>query len=112
MFILQRFSRINFNKKDAIIQKLLSDKVHSGSYSSVWCVLWSTKFQELIRTEGCGELKESLEKGFSNALLVDLVTDRAPCLGAGFGGSRRQNPKQSVNKMSSIVVHIPHLLYL
>lgn len=55
----------------------------------MWHILWSNSFQQLILTEACDELKEFLEKGFSNALSEDLVTGRAPCLGAGFGGSRR-----------------------
>lgn len=45
--------------------------------------------QQLILTEACDELKEFLEKGFSNALSEELVAGGAPCLGAGFGGSRR-----------------------
>lgn len=45
--------------------------------------------QQLILTEACDELKEFLEKGFSNALSEELVAGGALCLGAGFGGSRR-----------------------
>lgn len=45
--------------------------------------------QQLILTEACDELKAFLEKGFSKALSEELVTGGAPCLGAGFGGSRR-----------------------
>lgn len=45
--------------------------------------------QQLILTEACDELNELLEKGFSKALSEELVTGGAPCLGAGFGGSRK-----------------------
>lgn len=58
-------------------------------------VLWNNGFLKLILTEACDELKGSLEKGFSNALSADLVTGMAPCLGAGFGGSRRKRISSS-----------------
>lgn len=43
----------------------------------------------IVLTEAGDEWKESLEKGFSNALSADLVTGGALCRGAGFGSSRR-----------------------
>ena len=55
----------------------------------MWHICWNNSLQYLILTEACEELKEFLEKGFSDALSEDLVTGRAPGLGAGFGGSKR-----------------------
>lgn len=72
------------------------------------CGMWHA-FQDLILTEGCDELKPPLEKGFSSELSADLVPERLPCLGAGFGGSGRQS-SQAVSRQALAHTHTTHSL--